>query len=284
MGVLNVTPDSFYEGGRFLRFEQALEQACVLMEQGVDILDIGAESTCPKNIYDKEGLPSTTETDEEQRLYPLLEVLCSQFPTQKISVDTRNLNVAKKSLAYGVSFINHITSDLDIELAKLIATYPESTLILCHMRGTPRTMQVGDFYEGPIIPYLCDWFREQFSKLVSYGVKKEQVIIDPGMGFGKKKPDQDFEILRGIPELKKLGFPVLIGLSRKSFMGHVLGKRPDALLPGTIALNTYALMQGADIIRVHDVQEHKDVLQLLCHLERSPSSRAESRDLLRCKQ
>lgn len=264
MGVLNITPDSFYDGGLYLRFEQALEQACVLMEQGVDILDLGAESTRPKTIYQKSS--PTTQSDEEARLFPLLEVLCTQFPDQKISIDTRSLDVARKALAYGVSMINHVTENLDEAFAQLMASYPDRSIVVCHMRGNPDGMQAGDFHQGPIIPYLLEWFKKQIATLLSHGVRKEQIILDPGIGFGKKKPDQDFEILRGIPELKALGFPILIGLSRKSFMAHVLGKRADALLPATIAMNTFALIQGADIIRVHDVSEHKDILNLLDQL------------------
>lgn len=265
MGVLNVTPDSFYDGGRFLRFEHALEQACLLMDYGVDILDIGAESTRPSTVFhEQKGKVENLDEDEEsKRLFSILEVICKQFPTQKVSVDTRKVRIAEKSIAMGVQIINFVCEYVPEDLAKLIAKNPHVSLVICHMHGTPKTMQDGSFIKGPIVPYLKDWFREQLATLQNHGVRKEQIIFDPGIGFGKRKPDQDFEILRGIAEFKAMGYPLLIGLSRKSFMGKFLGKNADALLPATLVMNTFASIQGADILRVHDVQEHREMLSLL---------------------
>ncbi len=268
MGILNVTPDSFYDGNLYNTFERALERACTLIEAGVDILDIGGESTRPStSFHHKHGFRQDVQSDHEmQRVLPLLKVLRLEFPSQILSVDTRNKELASEALKLGVHIINCVCETVSEDIAKRIASFPHSRCVLCHMRGNPQDMQNGNFYEGPIIPYLKEWFLQEIAKMKSFGVDEKQIILDPGIGFGKKKPDQDFEILRGISELKSLEYPVLIGLSRKSFMGKVLNKSADQLLSATLAMNTYAILQGADIIRVHDVDEHKEVRELLSRL------------------
>jgi len=268
MGVLNLTPDSFYDGGRYSSFESAFAYARKMIEEGVDILDIGGESTRPATAFHQEhgAVMTLPEEEERQRVLPLLEVLCREFPIQKFSVDTRKAKIADEVIQLGVQYISYVTDKVYDDMAEVLGRNPQTSIILCHMRGSPKTMQEGEFHDGPMIPYLQEWFQEQISKLKTYGVKEQQIILDPGIGFGKRKPDQDFEILRGIRELKNMGFPVLIGLSRKSFMGHVLKKKASDLLPATLVLNAIALSQGADIIRVHDVADHKDLLALLTQL------------------
>lgn len=264
MGVLNVTPDSFYDGGRYNTFESAFIHAKKLIAEGADIVDIGGESTRPATAFhqDQGEVETLAEEPERERVLPLLEALCKEFPTQMFSLDTRKAGIARDAIALGVRMISYVTEQVQEDMAEVLGQHPEVSVIICHMRGTMKTMQDGQFHEGPMLPYLKDWFEAQIAKLKHYGVRDEQIILDPGIGFGKRKPDQDFEILRGIPELKAMAYPVLIGLSRKSFLGYVLAKKAADLLPATITMNTVALMQGADILRVHDVPEHRDLLAL----------------------
>lgn len=263
MGVINVTPDSFYDGGKHQSLEAAFLCARKMIADGVDIIDIGGESTRPVTAFHiANGLrKEVTEDEERQRVIPLIQKLRHEFPTQKLSVDTRRSVIAKEALSLGVNYISCVCESVSEDMAKVLSQFPHAFLIVCHMRGQPKNMQEGDFHQGPMIPYLKEWFQTQIEFLKSFGVGN--IILDPGIGFGKRKPDQDFEILRGISDLKTMNYPLLIGLSRKSFMGKVLDKSADNLLSATLAMNTYALMQGADIIRVHDVPEHKDVLTIL---------------------
>jgi len=264
MGVLNVTPDSFYDGAKYNTLEKALERARFLITNGVDILDLGGESTRPATPFHQDQGPVLVlpEEEERKRVLALLEILCREFPAQRISLDTRNANIAEDAIALGVKMINYVTDEVYDDMAQVIAHHSEVSLVICHMRGSPKTMQDGEFHDGPMLPYLVEWFTKQIAKLKSYGVKDPQIILDPGIGFGKRKPDQDFEILHCIPELKAMGYPLLIGLSRKSFMGKFLGKKASDLLPATLVLNAFSLRQGADILRVHDVNEHKDLIAL----------------------
>ena len=265
VAVLNMSPDSFFKASSRTSFEEALAYSRQLIEAGADILDIGGESTRPATpFHQKQGpLVEVSEDEELQRIIPLIKALRAEFPSQKLSVDTRRTQIAQEALSLGVHFINHVCDSVDPQLARVLSEFPESRLVLCHMRGQPQNMQAGNFHEGPIVPYLREWFETQIALLTKHGVSASQIILDPGIGFGKRKPDQDLEILKGIPELKALGFPVFIGLSRKSFMGQILNKKAEDLLPATLVMNTYALLQGADYIRVHDVREHRDLVSLL---------------------
>ncbi len=268
MGILNLTPDSFYDGGRYSTVDKALSRALDILQEGADIIDIGGESTRPPtNFHQKNGLVSTlSEQDEKERVLPTLKKLVQLVPDIKISVDTRKVSVAEASIEAGATIINYVTEQVQTEMAQTIAAHPNVSLVICHMRGNPQTMQSGDFHTGPMIPYLEDWFREQISRAKTCGLNDQQIIIDPGLGFGKKKPEQDLEIMSGLRQLKNLGYPLLLGLSRKSFMGQILNKPASDLLCASVGLNAFALMQGVDILRVHDVKEHKDLVQLLARV------------------
>lgn len=264
VGVLNCTPDSYSDVGRCETFEKAFDYASKLIKEGLDILDIGGESTRPSTPFHlKKGecidLP---HEEEKKRVLPLLKALRREFPHQKISVDTRTFEIAKEAADLGVHYISWVCEHVDSQIAELIASKKNLSLILCHMRGQPKNMQAGNFYDGDIVEHLEGWFQKQIDFLREKGVEDSQIILDPGIGFGKKKPDQDFDILKGIPRLKALGFPIYIGLSRKSFMGAALGKGAEELLPATLTMNAFSIFQGADFIRVHDVAEHKDLVKL----------------------
>ncbi|MBI2602979.1 MAG: dihydropteroate synthase [Deltaproteobacteria bacterium] len=265
MGVLNVTPDSFFDGGKYLDMSRALERAEQMLREGADIIDVGGESTRPPSTFhEKHGqLVEVSEEEERKRVLPVLSALLRQFPTQTLSVDTRRASIAAAAFAEGVRMVNYVTESVSPAMAKVIATHPEGSLVLCHMRGKPQSMQGGKFHNGPMIPNLREWFHKQIALLNLYGVKDSQIIIDPGIGFGKKKPDQDFEILLALSELKSLGYPLLIGLSRKSFMGLVLDKPANDLLSATLAMNALCMDKGVDVIRVHDVAEHHELRTLL---------------------
>lgn len=264
MGILNTTPDSFFDGGHFFGLDAALAQAEKMIRSGADIIDVGGESTRPPTkFHQTHGLVvEVSEEEEKRRVLPVLSELARRFPAVTLSVDTRRVSIAKAAIEKGTRMVNLVTEGVDADMAQLIADHPTASLVICHMRGKPHEMQTGDFHMGPMIPYLLEWFHSQIHVLKAKGVKDSQIILDPGIGFGKKKPDQDFEILRGLPELKALGYPLLVGLSRKSFMGAVLDKTASDLLPATLVMNTLCVAQGVDLIRVHDVAEHNEMRTL----------------------
>lgn len=265
MGILNTTPDSFYDGGRYATVDAAVEHALVMVQEGADIIDVGGESTRPPTAFHQHnGLVTVLSEDEEKkRVLPTLKKLKDLLPNIVFSIDTRKVSVAQAAIAVGAKIINYVTEEVQVDMAQTIAAHPEVSVVICHMRGKPQTMQAGSFHEGPMVPYLETWFRQQIARVKDCGVQDQQIILDPGLGFGKKKPDQDLEILRGLSQLKKLGYPLLLGLSRKSFMGHILDKPATELLSASLGLNAFALMQGVDYLRVHDVKEHKDLVQVL---------------------
>lgn len=276
MGVLNITPDSFFDGGEHYLEEKALKRAREMLTEGADIIDIGGESTRPPTSFHCNN-GDLEEVDCEQEWQRISFVLSKMIEnkglikengnnTVKISVDTRKIAIARRSLELGVDIINLVSSGLTPEWGELLGSYPKSSIIICHMRGEPKAMQTGDFHSGPIIPYLKEWFSEQIALLQSYGVKDSQIMLDPGIGFGKRKPDQDLEILHSLEELKSFGYPIVVGLSRKSFMGVILDKPCENLLNASVIMNTVAALKGADIIRVHDVKEHHELAKLITRM------------------
>lgn len=255
MGIVNCTPDSFYDGGRYHAIDAALAHALKLEEEGADLLDIGGESTRP-------GADPVDERTEMKRVIPLICALqdATQLP---ISIDTSKPNVARAALQAGASFINDVTGFCHPEM-RHIAAESGAEICVMHMQGTPKTMQQETpYYPGGILPTLTHFFEERIEKLISSGVAEEQIILDPGIGFGKTV-QHNVEILQKISELKRLGFPILFGGSRKSFITKTIRKPSRELLSATIAVNTIAIRAGVDLIRVHDVQEHRNVIDLLC--------------------
>jgi dihydropteroate synthase len=174
--------------------------------------------------------------------------------------------VAKTALQAGASMINDISGFRNPDMVEVAAT-SNCDICVMHMKGTPETMQQNPYYEEGIIPYLLNWFEMKVNELTRLGIKENRIILDPGIGFGKTV-DDNFEIIHNVPRLKKIGFPVMIGISRKSFMAKTLNKPCDDLLPSTIAINTVAIISQVDIIRVHDVKEHRDAITVLTRLKR----------------
>jgi dihydropteroate synthase len=252
MGVLNVTPDSFSDGGNFIDPEKAYAQAMKMCEDGADIIDIGGESTRP-------GAEKVSEEEETARVVPVVERLAKNSEV-RISVDTYKAAVAKKAIDAGAHMINDISGlKFDPDMAPLIAA-SGVPVALMHIKGTPGEMQKDPSYEdvmGEVVEYL----EESIEIARKAGVRKEQMMVDPGIGFGKRLQD-NLDILKYLPELKVLGRPILLGTSRKSFIGAILDLPVEDRLEGTAATVAMGIMNGANMVRVHDVSEMARVARM----------------------
>lgn len=252
MGILNVTPDSFSDGSLYCDLDRAEEHAFQLVSEGADIVDIGGESTRP-NV-------APVDADEEsRRVIPLVERLAGRIPVP-ISVDTYKAVVAREALRAGAEIVNDI-SGLTFDPA-MAATVAESRagLVVMHTRGRPDTMQKNTTY-GNLISEVLDFLRRSVSTAEAAGVARDRIVVDPGIGFAKSVQG-NLEILRRIREFAGLNLPILVGTSRKSFIGTVLGRNVDERLFGTAATVALAVANGASIIRVHDVREMRDVADM----------------------
>jgi dihydropteroate synthase len=251
MGILNVTPDSFSDKGKFCGIESAVERAWKIAEEGADILDIGGESTRP-------GSQGVTAEEEIRRVIPTLEALAkgTRFPIP-ISVDTTKSEVAKAALECGAAIINDISSlEKDPQIGYAAAKY-EAALIMMHMRGEPSTMQSIPS-STDILEDIDIWAQEAVARAKRCGVSSEKIVLDPGIGFGKTAA-QNLEIIVNIPRLAAAGFPILVGTSRKSFIGAILKKPAADLVLGTCATVAASILYGAHIVRVHDVAAAREV-------------------------
>ena len=244
MGVINVTPDSFSDGGRFTTVDAALRQAETLVEQGAHILDIGGESTRPFSE------PVGVE-EELRRVAPVVEAVARRFPVP-ISIDTTKAVVAKAALDSGATVVNDISGlRFDPAMAELAASRG-AVVVLMHMKGTPRDMQVAPYYED-VVEEVLGFLRERAAYAKERGIAPERIWIDPGIGFGKRLED-NLALLRHLHRFKELGHPLLVGHSRKSFIGTVTGiEAPEERDVATAAVAALAAAQGADVVRVHNV-------------------------------
>ncbi len=244
MGILNLTPDSFFDGGKYNEVDAAVKRAEQMLEEGADIIDFGAYSSRP-------GAEHISEEEELQRMIPALEEIVKRFPDMLISIDTFRSGVAEKALEAGAHIINDISGgNLDEQLPLVAAKY-SAPYICMHMKGTPQTMQQ-NLQQEPIMPEVLSFFAHRVPKLVEQGVK--DVIIDPGFGFGKTL-EQNYEMAENLSDFAILGKPILVGVSRKSMIKKKYGESPEQTLQGTIEVNRQLLQNGADILRVHDVKE-----------------------------
>jgi dihydropteroate synthase len=251
MGVVNITPDSFYDGGKYATTDDAIKQAEKLLAEGADILDLGAASTRP-------GAEFLTAEQELERLLPVLDHIVQHHPDATISVDTFQSEVAKEAVKHGASIVNDISGGtLDDRMFDVVARL-KVPYILMHIQGDPQTMQVNPQYDD-VVAEVYDFLSTQSDKARNAGIK--QIVVDPGFGFGKTV-EHNFTLLRNLKQFRNLG-PVMAGLSRKSMINKVLKTKPENALAGTISLNTLALLQGANILRVHDVKEAKQVILLV---------------------
>jgi dihydropteroate synthase len=252
MGVVNVTPDSFFDGGRFATPEAAVAHGQALADAGADLLDVGGESTRP-------GAAPVPIADEARRVVPVVERLAG-LVAAPLSVDTRNAPVAREALAAGASLVNDVSGlGHDPALASVVAE-AGAALCLMHIQGTPETMQADPRYDD-VVGEVLESLAASIERAVAAGVPRNRLWVDPGIGFGKTTGHNLF-LLRHLHELRVLGAPVVVGPSRKAFLGVLAGGRPpDQRLPGTLASATaVAILNGADVVRVHDVREVKDAL------------------------
>lgn len=244
MGILNITPDSFSDGGEFFSADQAIERGVQMAGEGADIIDIGAESTRP-------GAEPISTKVELNRLLPVLDQLLKKTDVP-ISVDTYKSEVAEAALSAGAHIINDISGlRFDPVMKDVVARY-QAPVIIMHIKGEPKNMQIDPYYDD-VMGEISDYLAESIRMAEAAGVKKENMIIDPGIGFGKRLED-NYEIIRRISELKRFGCSILVGPSRKSFLGKVLNLPPSERLEGTITAVAVAIQNGADIVRVHDVK------------------------------
>lgn len=253
MGVLNVTPDSFSDGGEFLDPEAAAARAFEIERAGADILDVGGESTRP-------GSRSLSDREELTRILPVLKMLRGKLKIP-VSIDTQKAEVAQVAIAEGAEIVNDVSAlQSDDKLAEIVAR-AHVAIILMHMRGKPRTMQKGPFARG-VIRDVLRGLREALRRAERAGIRSSRIVIDPGIGFGKNY-QQNFEVLARLPELAKLGRPLLVGTSRKAFIGATLDNAPvEQRAWGTAATVTASILNGAHIARVHDVKEMAQVAKI----------------------
>ncbi|MEW6467289.1 MAG: dihydropteroate synthase [Bacteroidota bacterium] len=252
MGILNVTPDSFFDGGKYDSGEKILQQVEKMIREGASLIDVGAVSTRP-------GSAGVTEEAEEQRLLPVIALIRSKHPDLILSADTWRSSVAEKAAAAGADIINDISGGaMDPAMLDTVAGLG-LPYILMHIKGTPADMQRDPQYTD-VVEEVMDHFIRQSELALSRGVK--QIILDPGFGFGKTA-GHNYRLLNNLSRFRLLGFPLLAGVSRKSMINTVIGTRPENALNGTTVVNTLALMNGADILRVHDVREATEAVKIV---------------------
>jgi dihydropteroate synthase len=258
MGVLNLTPDSFSDGGRWLDPERAVERGLEMLEQGADLLDLGAESTRPGGGVYGAGAATVAAGDELARLLPVLAAL-RERTSAPLSVDTRKAEVAKAALEAGADLVNDVSALGDAGMAEVVAA-AGCPLVLMHSRGELGSMQTGIHFTA-VGREVRGELAARVAAAVAAGVARGQIVVDPGIGFGKTA-DQNLALLRSTAELAALGQPVMVGASRKSFIGHVSGATVEQRLPGSLAAVGWAARGGAAIVRVHDVAETVQFLRL----------------------
>src|SRR4030042_2490097 len=247
MGILNITPDSFYDGGQYFKKGDAFKRAEEIIEQGAHIIDVGGMSTRP-------GSKPVSLDEELSRTIPVIEHVAKNSKKTPISIDTCRSEVAKRAIDAGAVIINDISGlSADNKMMEL-AFQSKSSIIIMHMQGNPENMQENPTYSD-VVDEVYDYLCERALKAVEAGIKKEKIIVDPGIGFGKKV-EHNLEILSRFSEFNEMGYPVLAGVSRKFFIGNLLGGLPaEERLEGSIAAAVYAFLSGASILRVHDIKE-----------------------------
>ncbi len=260
MGIINVTPDSFSDGNQYLDADKAIERALEIIAQGADIIDIGGESTRP-------GAEKVSAETEIERVIPIIKELRKQTDLP-ISIDTTKAEVAEKALQAGASILNDISAlQFDAEMIKVLQNYPEVPVILMHMQGTPETMQDDPHYED-VIEEILLFFEERINFCEDNGISRKRIIIDPGIGFGKRQKD-NLVILKKLSEFKCLGLPIMLGASRKSFIGKIYDSEASERLSGSLISTVFAFQSDVEIIRVHDVQEHKRFLNVMKEIRKA---------------
>jgi dihydropteroate synthase len=256
MGVLNVTPNSFSDGGKFIDIERAVAHARQMAAAGADIIDIGGESTRP-------GATPVSADEELRRVLPVIE----RLPDLVVSIDTTKALVAERALAAGARIVNDISAlRFDPRMVDVVRDHG-AAVVLMHMLGTPATMQQDPQYDD-VVAEVRDFLQARVAVAEDRGVEKKNIAVDPGLGFGKTVA-HNLQLLGELGQLQALGCPVVIGASRKSFIGKLLGREPHERLPGSLAVAAWAMLQGANVLRVHDVAETVDVVRTMAALRQA---------------
>jgi dihydropteroate synthase len=251
MGILNITPDSFFDGGKYKDEKSILLHTGKMISEGADIIDIGACSTRP-------NAPDVSEEEELTRLIPAIKFVRKKFPEVIISADTFRSKVAELSVNEGADIINDISGGtMDEKMFEVIGKL-KVPYVLMHIQGKPKTMQKNPQYQN-VTDEVMSYFKEKIHLALKHGIK--QIIIDPGFGFGKTI-EHNYQLLKELSSFKEFEFPILAGVSRKAMINKVLGTKPEEALNGTTVANTIALMNGATILRVHDVKEAKEAVKI----------------------
>ena len=257
MGVLNVTPDSFSDGGKFISPKSALQQARKMVTAGAEILDVGGESTRP-------GADPVGEQEELDRVIPVIESICAEFDVV-VSIDTSKPGVMRAAVAAGATMINDVCA-LQVDGALAAAAELQQPVCLMHMQGQPRSMQAEPQYDD-VVDEVTQFLENRVTQCIEAGLGKDLLLVDPGFGFGKTTV-HNVELLANLRQLQRIGCPVLIGVSRKSTLGVITGRDVDELIPASIAAAVVAVMHGAQIVRAHDVVETLDALNVVrCLIE-----------------
>ncbi len=251
MGVLNVTPDSFSDGGKFNQINAAMQQVEEMVNEGVDWIDVGGESTRP-------GAAEVSVDDELNRVLPVIKAIRAKFPKQNISIDTSKPEVMEAAVMAGANMINDVNA-LQADGAVEVAVKHDVFVCLMHKRGTPQDMQNNPEYDD-VVQQVLDFFDARVEACLAYGMDADRIILDPGIGFGKTL-DHNLQLIQNTATIKQMGFPVLMGVSRKSMFGDLLQRPVDQRLAGSLAVAQFAYLQGADYFRVHDVAATVDVLK-----------------------
>ncbi|PMP95551.1 MAG: dihydropteroate synthase, partial [Thermodesulfobacterium geofontis] len=251
VGILNVTPDSFSDGGKYLNIESALKRAKELLDEGADVIDVGGESTRP-------FADPVPEEEELKRVIPIIKVIKREFPEAIISVDTYKSKVAEEALKAGANIINDISAlRFDPKMVDVIRDFA-CPIIIVHMKGNPKTMQVNPVYTDAV-KEVKEFLKERIEFLVERGISFENIIIDPGIGFGKTFA-HNLQILKNLESFRELNRPLMIGHSRKSFIGEIINKPPFLRDGGTVGVSLFAYLKGVQFLRIHKVDINKDAL------------------------
>ncbi|MBA5871366.1 MAG: dihydropteroate synthase [Nitrospira sp. CR2.1] len=265
MGVLNVTPDSFSDGGAFLTVDQAVRHARQMQDEGADLIDLGAESSRP-------GAQPIEEAEELNRLMPVLEAV-RQAVSLPLSVDTTKAAVARRAIEAGASIVNDITALRGDPLMAGLVAETGVAVVLMHMQGTPRTMQRAPHY-GNVVDEVCAFLRERIQTALDAGIQASQIILDPGFGFGKLQ-EHNLRLLAEFDAFTRLGHPVLVGVSRKQFIGNLVDRPVHERGYGTAGAVAVAVLKGAHVLRVHDVRAMKDTASVVSAVSRHLRSSVE---------
>jgi dihydropteroate synthase len=255
MGILNVTPDSFSDGGKYHQVETAVRRTEKMLEEGADIIDIGGESTRP-------GSDPVSSEEQIRRVIPVITAIRKQFADDVVlSIDTTSSTVAEAALDAGAKLINDVSAGRDDPAILSLASQKDVPIILMHSLGTPKTMQDNPYYED-VVTEVIDFLRSRIAAAFAAGVNKNNILIDPGIGFGKRKQD-NLDLLANLDKFVELGFPVLLGASRKRFMGSICNvTEPSELVTATAVTTALGVMAGIKLFRVHDIKENRQAVDV----------------------